>query len=86
MPRVPGLRRLPWAIALEVAIVAREHWQLLDERDRAELARIVRKSKGKPANLTERERRHLRELVAKLDLVTAGRSLLPFGRRRRRRR
>jgi hypothetical protein len=63
---------------LELAMVARNHWGRLDERDRRELARIVRKSHGLPNHLTARERSELLRLVRLLDPVTAGRKLMPF--------
>ena len=74
-------------LVLEAAIIARDHWGRLDVRDRRELARIVKASKGLPTNLTRSERSELLRLVRLLDPVTAGRKLLPFGggvRRRRR--
>jgi hypothetical protein len=88
MPRLPGRKAIPWMLVLEAAMIAREHWGRLDERDRRELARIVRKSRGRPANLTPDERSELLRLVRLLDLLTAGRRLLPLqgGVRRGRRR
>jgi hypothetical protein len=73
-------------LLLDAALVARSHWVRLDDRDRRELARIVRKSHGLPTNLTPRERSELLRLVRLLDPVTAGRKLMPFhgGLRRRR--
>lgn len=75
----------PWAIALEVAMIARDRWTTLGPEARADLAAIVRKSKGRPQNLTARERERLMALVKELDLLDAGKRLLPFGGRRRRR-
>jgi hypothetical protein len=63
---------------LDLAMIARSHWGRLDERDRRELARIVRKSHGLPNHLTSRERSELLRLVRLLDPVTAGRKLMPF--------
>jgi hypothetical protein len=88
MPRLPGRKAIPWMLMLEIAMVARDHWGRLDERDRRELSRIVRKSQGRPRNLTKAERSELLRLVRLLDPVTVGRRLLPFGgamRRGRRR-
>ena len=75
---MPGRRAVPWMLVLQAAIIAREHWERLNQRDRSELARIVRKSKGRPGNLTPRERSELARIVRLLDPVTAGRKLLPF--------
>ena len=65
-------------MVLDAAMIARDHWGRLDDRDRRELARIVRKSQGRPRNLTARERSELARLVRLLDPITAGRKLLPF--------
>jgi hypothetical protein len=74
-------------LILEAAMIARSHWGRLDDRDRRELARIVRKSHGLPHHLTANERSELLRLVRLLDPITAGRKLLPFrgGVRRSRR-
>ena len=59
-------------------MIMRAHWALLDTRDRGELSRIVKKSHGNPRNLTKNERSELLRIMRQLDLVTAGRKLLPF--------
>ena len=46
MPRLPGRKTVPWMILLQTAMILREHWGRLDEHDRRELNRIVRKSHG----------------------------------------
>jgi hypothetical protein len=84
MARLPLLRRFPVVLLAQAAMAARRHWNLLAPKERAELARIVRKSRGRPGNLTPREREQLRKLVIKLDLLTLGRTLAPFGRGLRR--
>ena len=78
MPRLPGGKAVPWMLVLEAAMIMRAHWVRLDDRDRRELTRIVRKSHGLPNHLTAAERSELLRLVRRLDLVTAGRKLLPF--------
>lgn len=75
---MPGRKAVPWLLVLEAAMIARDHWGRLDSRDRAELSRIVRKSKGRPNNLSDRERSELLRLVRLLDPLTAGRKLMPF--------
>ena len=60
---MPKLKRIPWMLALELAMIARDHWGQLDPRDRSELARIV----------------------SRLDLVGAGRRMLPLAGKHRRR-
>ena len=72
-------------VLLDLAVALRGRWRELPEREQRELARIVRKSKGRPSNLNNRERDELKRLVKKLDLLSAGRELLPFGGGRRHR-
>jgi hypothetical protein len=72
-------------ILLEVAMVAREQWGQLSERDRRELSRIIKKSKGRYGNLDDHERRELRRIVGQLDLPGAGRRLMPLAGKHRRR-
>jgi hypothetical protein len=86
MPRFPLLRRVPVVILAQAAVALRDHWNLLDPKERRELARLVRDSKGRPANLTKRERDELRRLVGKLDVLTLGKRVAGFGGGARRRR
>ena len=78
MPRLPGRKAVPWMILLEAAMIMRTHWGLLDADDRGQLTRIVKKSHGNPRNLTKNERNELARIMRRLDLITAGRKLLPF--------
>jgi hypothetical protein len=78
IPRVPGRKLAPWLLALDAAMIAREHWGLLQPKDRRELTRIVRKFRGRPSDLTPAERRELVRIVRQLDPVTAGRKLMPL--------
>jgi hypothetical protein len=78
MPRLPGRKAVPWMLLVDAALIMRTHWGRLDDRDRRELARIVKKSHGRPNNLTRNERSELTRIVRHLDLITAGRKLLPF--------
>jgi hypothetical protein len=73
-PRLParfrGLtRRVQWVYILEAArwlyTHGRRSWERLSDRERRELARIVRKTRGRPGNLTPRERDELRRIVIK---------------------
>jgi hypothetical protein len=81
--RLPARRAIPWAVLLELAVLAREHWDRLTPGERAHLAALVRKSRARPGNLTPAERRDVRRLAAKLDLPTLGRNLAPVARRLR---
>jgi hypothetical protein len=72
-------------VFLDLAFVAREHWQQLTIGERTRLNDLVRRSKGRPSNLSKRERDELRRLVDKLDVPGMGRAMIPFvGARRRR--
>jgi hypothetical protein len=64
-------------------VVARDHWGKLTPGERAHLSALVRKSRGRPGNLTARERGDLRRLAGKLDLPGLGRSVAPVARRLR---
>jgi len=86
MPSLPtkrssSIKAIPWALLLEVAMLLRDRWMRLNPNDRAELSAIVKKSKGRPANLTPRERQRLGVLVRKLEPGALGRDLLPHARR-----
>jgi hypothetical protein len=80
------MTRLPWALLLQGAASANRHWRELEAAERRRLTELVRKSRGRPGNLSARERADLRRLVGKLDVPGIGRELLPFSGRRRRRR
>jgi hypothetical protein len=77
MPRI-ARKTVPWMLALEAAMVMRDHWGRLPDDDRRELVRIVRASRGRPGNLTKRERSELVRIAKALDVVTAGRRLMPL--------
>jgi hypothetical protein len=85
-----ALRRLaPWLIVFEVLRAAREHWDQLDPADRAQVADLMRRSRGNPRNLTAADREELRALGRRLRLWRLGVSLATAavaGRRRHRQR
>jgi hypothetical protein len=65
-----GMKWTIWArvlILAEVALAIKRHLDLLDAEEKDDLQRLVRKSKGKPSNLSARERRRLSELVSKVE-------------------
>jgi hypothetical protein len=76
MPKIPKLG--PWMLLVQAAVVLRSHWALLDDVDRRELSRIVKKSHGDPRRVTRNERSELARIVRRLDLLTAGRKLMPL--------
>lgn len=72
-----------WLIAgLELAWVARRHWRQLEPTERRRLLALVRKSRGRPSRLSERERREALGLLDKIDYPgfggTVAGTLLPF--------
>ena len=62
-------RRVRWAYVLGAArwlySHGREGWERLSPRERAELGRLVRKTRGRPGNITPSEREELRRIVMK---------------------
>ena len=89
---MPGLRRIravPWLLLFEVARGVHSHvMDSLSPAERQRVAEILRKSKGRPANVTSREREELKRLAGQLDFKRLGRDLVPrvvAGQRRRRR-
>jgi tellurite resistance protein len=63
------LARGAWLLAAaEVVLAVRNHvTDRLTERERKRMVEIVRSSRGRPANLSERERKELRSLLGKVE-------------------
>lgn len=63
------LARGAWLLAIAEGLVAvRDHLNSrLSEKERKRLVEIVRTSKGRPRNLSDRERRELQALIAKVE-------------------
>jgi hypothetical protein len=72
-------------IVLQAAMAAGEHWRDLPEADRRRLRELLAKSRGRPSNLSRRERDELRALVRRVDVPGFARRMAPLGRRTRRR-
>jgi hypothetical protein len=75
-------------VAGQVALATRRHLQKLAPDERRRLAEIVRSSRGRPSNVSKRERDELWRLMRKLDLGRLGRDVAGMaagGRRRGRR-
>ena len=77
MPRLPGRRLVPWFVIFEVLRTGKAHWDELDPRDRTRLVELMRKSKGRASNLTERERTELRMIARRLQLSCAAAGTWP---------
>jgi hypothetical protein len=84
------LARGAWLLAAaEVLVAVRDHLSdRLSEKDRRRLVEIVRTSHGRPSNLSERERRELRELIGRVEPRQLAKTVAGtgFGARLRRRR
>jgi hypothetical protein len=67
--RLPAPKEIPWAELRHRAAVAYDYiqrgWNELSAAERNELGRLVRKSRGRPKNLTRDEARRFGQLVAR---------------------
>ena len=84
MPRMSTyarIRAMPWILVFELAVTLRRHWKRLEPVERAELAELIKKSKGSPTRLDAGERIRVRRLVAKMEPGQIARSVVPIGRR-----
>ena len=63
------LARGAWLLAAgEVVLAVRDHITgRLSEKERRRMVEIVRSSRGRPSNLSDRERRELQALLAKVE-------------------
>jgi hypothetical protein len=63
------LARGAWLLAAaEVVVALRDHINSrLSEKERRRMVEIVRSSRGRPSNLSERERRELQSLLARIE-------------------
>jgi hypothetical protein len=63
------LARGAWLLAAaEVVLAVRDHVTgRLSDKERRRMLEIVRSSKGRPSNLSDRERKELRSLLAKVE-------------------
>lgn len=68
--RMPVLRRLPVMRLLllgQVVLLARDHIERLTPNERRRLVVLMRDARGRPSNLSNRERDELQALIAKAD-------------------
>jgi len=86
--RAKWLARGAWLLAVgEAVVAARNHLtDRLSERERRRLVEIVRSSRGRPSNLSDRERGELQRLISKAEPRELARTIARFrpsgGRRR----
>lgn len=66
---IAAARRIPWAKVVAMGTLAYQRgsaaWEALTPSERARLRELITKSKGRPQNLTSRERDRVRQLAAK---------------------
>ena len=89
VPRLFARRAIPWLLVLEILRAGKAHWDELDPRDRTRLVELLRRSKGRAARLSAKERRELREIAQRLELLRFGRraaTAAVMGRRARKHR
>lgn len=68
--RIGPLRNVPivrLVVLAEVAMLAKGHIERLTPKERRRLVVLVRKAKGRPRNLSDRDRAELEGLIAKAD-------------------
>jgi hypothetical protein len=73
-------------IVLQAGMAAGQHWRHLDAHERTRLKHLVLLSKGRPGNLSPKERAEVKRIAAKLDLPGLARVVAPIAGRGRRRR
>ena len=74
MPRVRDPRALPWAAILAVGRIAYDRFREdVKPQDRRRLGELLRKSRGNPSRLTERERHEVLAIVRHVDVRRLGR-------------
>lgn len=68
--RLPMLKALPLARLLllaEVGMLAKDHFERLEPHERRRLVVLVTDARGRPSNLTPRNRRELERLIEKVE-------------------
>jgi hypothetical protein len=84
--RLPSARQVPWGelrrTATTVFLVLQAGWDELTADERAEVRRLVTKSKGRPRNLTGPEARRLGQLAGRAARAAGGARVRRGGRRK----
>jgi hypothetical protein len=62
--KIPAARLL---ILGELLLLANEHFQRLDAQERRRVIELIRRGRGRPGNLSERDRRELTRLMEKAE-------------------
>lgn len=73
-------------MVVQTALAANARWRAMPTADRERLTTLLKKSRGRPGNLSARERDDVKLLLGRLDMTGLARELVPFARAQRRRR
>jgi hypothetical protein len=75
------LARGAWLLAAaEVVLAVRNHFATrLSEKDRQRMVEIVKASKGRPSNLTDRQRKELKSLLGKVEPAELAKTVATSG-------
>jgi hypothetical protein len=88
--KIPGIKEIPVVILIEVAeivLLAYDHVRRLEPEERRRVFQLLRKARGRPSNLSQRERTEFARLAAKaqprlfLGLVAEKLSPVPLPKR-----
>lgn len=71
----PRFKAVPWLLVLAAIRVLYEHWQRVEERDRRRAADILKRTRGMPHKMSQRERRDIVDIARRLDHYALGRDL-----------
>lgn len=75
MRMIRRFRAIPWILVLAAAKVLWEHWNRVDERDRARASQILGDAKGMPHRMSAEHRGELVDIAKRVDAVALGRDL-----------
>jgi hypothetical protein len=82
--RLPSARQVPWTefrrTATTVFLMLQAGWDELEGAERAEVRRLVTKSKGRPRNLTRQETKRLGQLAGRAARAAGGARVRRGGR------
>ena len=68
-------KAVPWLLVLAAIRVLYEHWQRVEERDRRRAAEILKRTKGLPHKMDQKERRDIVDIAKRVDHYALGRDL-----------
>ena len=68
-------KAVPWLLVLAAIRVLYEHWQRVEERDRRRATDILKRTKGLPHKMNQKERRDIVDIAKRVDHYALGRDL-----------